>query len=74
MHTLSTADWFDSQVTKQEMPFESIRCSVHRPNLIKYEAMVMARKRYELDKRDLVIDDTEICQEENFRLLGVILQ
>ena len=34
--------------------------------------MVMARKRYELDKRDLVIDDTEICQEENFKLLGVI--
>ena len=35
--------------------------------------MVMARKRYELDKRDLVIDDTEICQEKNFKLLGVIL-
>ena len=34
----------------------------------------MARKRYELDKRDLVIDDTEICQEEIFRLLGVIPQ
>ena len=33
----------------------------------------MARKRYELDKKDLVIDDTEICQEENFKLLGVIL-
>ena len=32
----------------------------------------MARKRYELDKKDLVIDDTEICQEENFKLLGDI--
>ena len=42
-------------------------------NLSKYKAMVMARKRYELDKRDLVIDNTEICQEENFKLLGVIL-
>ena len=34
----------------------------------------MARKIYELDKRDLAIDDSEICQEENFRLLGVIPQ
>ena len=44
-------------------------------NLSKYKAMVMARKRYELDlyKRDLVIDNTEIYQEENFKFLGVIL-
>ena len=41
-------------------------------NLSKYKEMVMARKRYELDIRDLVIDNTEICQE-NFKFLGVIL-
>ena len=46
-----------------------------KANLSKYKAMVMARKRYELDmyKRDLVIDNTEIYQEENFKFLGVIL-
>ena len=35
--------------------------------------MVIARKKYELDNRDLVINSIEICQEEKFKLLGVIL-
>ncbi|XP_068692902.1 uncharacterized protein [Montipora foliosa] len=33
----------------------------------------MARKKYEPNNRDLVTDNTEICQGEKFKLLGVIL-
>lgn len=55
--------------------YGTITANWYKKNYLKskYKAMVMARKKYELHNRDLVIDNTEICQQEKFKLLGVIL-
>lgn len=56
---MTTAEWY--------------RRNYLKGNLDKYKAMVMTRQKHEQNIRDVVIDNTNIQQEKNFKLLGVTL-